>query len=231
MAYHHTMRYARDERLALCALLDNVGPREPTLCKGWATVDLAAHLVLREHRPDAGLGMLGGPLAKRTRRLQRRLTDRTPYQDLVEIIKNGPPRLSPFGLPGADERANAVEFFVHHEDVRRAQPGWEPRKLDQGLTEMLWRRLGMAKFVLRKAPVGVELARDDTPEPGAQAAPARSDGHRVRITAKHRTPVVTVTGSPAELTMWAMGRTTAARVRLDGSPAAVAALTEASWRI
>ena len=231
MAYHHTMRYARDERLALCALLDNVGPRQPTLCEGWATVDLAAHLVLREHRPDAGLGILGGPLAKRTRRLQRKLTDRTPYQNLVEMIKNGPPRLSPFAIPGADERANAVEFFVHHEDVRRAQPGWEPRKLDQGLTEMLWRRLGMAKFILRKAPVGVELARDDTPEPGAPGAPARSDGHRVRITAKHRTPVVTVTGSPAELTMWTTGRTTAARVRLDGSPAAVAALTEARWRI
>jgi len=234
VAYHRTMRYARDERLALCVLLDNVGPREPTLCEGWATVDLAAHLVLREHRPDAGLGMLGGPLAKRTRRLQRRLTDRTPYQTLVEMIRNGPPRLSPFGLPGADERANAVEFFVHHEDVRRAQPGWEPRKLDQGLTEMLWRRLGMAKFVLRKAPVGVELARDDTPEPDAPdapGAPARANGHRVRITAKHRTPVVTVTGSPAELTMWTMGRTTAARVRLDGSPAAVAALTEARWRI
>jgi len=120
-----------------------------------------------------------------------------------------------------------VEFFVHHEDVRRAQPGWEPRKLDPGLTEMLWRRLRMARFVLRKAPVGVELARDDRPEPGA----ATSGGPRVRITAKHRTPVVTVTGSPAELTMWALGRTTAARVRLDGSPAAVDALTAARWRI
>jgi uncharacterized protein (TIGR03085 family) len=192
------MRYARDERLALCALL------------------------------DAGLGLLGGPLARRTRRLQRRLSDRTPYQNLVEIIRNGPPRLSPFGLPGADERANGVEFFVHHEDVRRAQPGWEPRKLDPGLTEMLWRRLRMARFVLRKAPVGVELARDDRPEPGASATSA---GPRVRITAKHRTPVVTVTGSPAELTMWALGRTTAARVRLDGSPAAVDALTAARWRI
>jgi len=234
------MRYARDERLALCALLDQVGPREPTLCEGWVTVDLAAHLVLREHRPDAGLGMLGGPLAVRTRRLQRRLTDRTPFQNLVEMIRNGPPRLSPFGLPGVDERANAVEFFVHHEDVRRAQPGWEPRKLDQGMTEMLWRRLGMARFVLRKAPVGVELARDDRPEPaasggsGASGGPGASRGSggpRVRITAKHRTPVVTVTGSPAELTMWAMGRTTAARVRLDGSPAAVQALTAARWRV
>jgi len=222
------MRYARDERLALCALLDQVGPREPTLCAGWTTLDLAAHLVLREHRPDAGLGVLGGPLAARTRRLQRRLTDRTAYQTLVEMIRTGPPRLSFLGLPGADERVNLVEYFVHHEDVRRAQPGWEPRKLDQGLTEVLWRRLSMARLVLRKAPVGVELARDDRPEPGEPGAPR---GTRVRITAKARTPVVTVTGSPAELTMWALGRTTAARVRLDGSPAAIDALTAIRWRL
>ncbi len=228
VAYHRTMRYARDERLALCALLDQVGPREPTLCAGWDTLDLAAHLVLREHRPDAGLGLLGGPLAARTRRLQQRLADRVSYQNLVETIRTGPPRLSFFGLPGADERINLVEYFVHHEDVRRAQPGWEPRRLDQGLAEALWRRLGMAKFVLRKAPVGVELARDDRPEPGE---PGTAPGARVRITARARTPVVTVTGSPAELTMWALGRTSAARVRLDGSPAAVAALTAARWRL
>jgi uncharacterized protein (TIGR03085 family) len=217
------MGYARDERLALSALLDRAGPREPTLCEGWTTLDLAAHLVLREHRPDAGLGLLGGPLAAHTRSVQRRLAGRTPYPHLVQMIRNGPPRFSLFGLPGADERANAVEYFVHHEDVRRAQPDWEPRKVDQGLTEMLWRRLGMAKFVLRKAPVGVELARDDRPEP------ARPGGSRVRITAKARTPVVTVTGPPAELTLWTCGRTTAARVRLDGSEEAVAALSRARW--
>jgi len=195
------------------------------LCEGWTTLDLAAHLVLREHRPDAGLGLLGGPLAAHTRAAQRRLAQRTPYPRLVQMIRNGPPRLSLFGLPGADERANTVEYFVHHEDVRRAQPDWEPRKLDQGLTEALWSRLGMARFVLRKAPVGVELARDDRPEPAGPGGP------RVRITARARTPVVTVTGAPAELTMWVLGRTAAARVRLDGSEAAVAALSGARWGI
>jgi uncharacterized protein (TIGR03085 family) len=219
------MGYARDERLALCALLDQVGPREPTLCEGWTTLDLAAHLVVRERRPDAGLGLLGGPLAAHTRAVQRRLAQRTPYPRLVQMIRTGPPRLSLFALPGADERANVVEYFVHHEDVRRAQPGWEPRKLDPGLTGELWGRLRMARFMLRKAPVGVELVRDDRPEP------ARADGPRVRITARARTPVVTVTGAPAELTMWAFGRTTAARVRLDGSDPAVAALSAARWGI
>ncbi len=242
------MRYARDERLALCALLDQEGPREPTLCQGWATVDLAAHLVLRERRPDAGVGILGGPLAAYTRDVQRKLAERTPFPRLVEMIRTGPPRFSLFGLPGADERANLVEYFVHHEDVRRAQPDWEPRKLDPGLTEALWHRLAMARFILRKAPVGVELARDDLPEPAspgggpgdptpggpAAAGPAagRTPGSsRVRITAKARTPVVTVTGPPAELTMWAFGRTAAARVRLDGSEAAIQALTASRWRV
>jgi hypothetical protein len=40
--------------------------------------------------------------------------------------------------------------------------------------------------------------------------------------------VVTVTGEPAELTLWTMGRASAARVRLDGSDADVAALR--AWR-
>jgi uncharacterized protein (TIGR03085 family) len=195
------------------------------LCEGWDTRDLAAHLVLREHRPDAGAGILGGPLAGYTRRVQRKLAERTPYPRLVEMIRNGPPRLSVFGLPGMDERINLVEYFVHHEDVRRAQPGWEPRELGQGLADVLWQRLGMARFLLRKAPVGVELARDDGPDS------ERAGTSRVRITAKARTPVVTVTGPPAELTLWALGRTAAARVRLDGSEADVKALSAVGWRL
>ena len=123
------MTYSRDERRALCALLDETGPGAPTLCEGWTTLDLAAHLVLRERRPDAGAGMLGGPLAGYTARVQRKIAERTPYDQLVQAVREGPPRLSMFGLPGMDERANLVEYFVHHEDVRRAAPGWEPRVL------------------------------------------------------------------------------------------------------
>lgn len=219
------MTYARDERLALCALLDETGPRAPTLCEGWATVDLAAHLVLREHRPDASVGILGGPLAGYTRRAQQAIAARTPFPELVKTIRNGPPLLSVFGLPGVDERANVVEFFVHHEDVRRAQPDWKPREISQGLSDVLWQRLKMARFILRRAPVGVEFARED------QAATAGPDGHRVRLTAKARIPLVTVTGTPAELTMWALGRTGAAQVRLDGGEADVQALRATHWRM
>jgi uncharacterized protein (TIGR03085 family) len=216
------MTYARAERLALCALLDDTGPGAPTLCRGWQTLDLAAHLLLRERRPDAAAGMLGGPLAGYTRRVQQGLTDRMTYPEVVEAVRTGPPRLSMFGIPGMDERTNVVEFFVHHEDVRRAADGWQPRQLPQGLSDHLWQRLRAARLLLRKAPVGVELARDDLP-------PGPGQG-RVRITAKARTPVVTVIGNPAELTMWVFGRTGAARVRLEGSEADVAKLTAPGWR-
>jgi len=216
--------YARDERRAIAALLEEVGPDQPTLCTGWRTLDLAAHLVLREHRPDYGLGVLGGPLAGHTRRIQRSFADRTPFPRLIELIRTGPPRLSFFGIPGADTQANPVEFFVHHEDVRRAQPGWEPRDIAEGMSELLWRRLRGARLMLRRAPVGVEFARADAGQDG-------QDGGPVRITAKARAPMVTVTGTPAELTMWAFGRTTAARVRLEGSDPDVAALGAAAWRV
>ena len=216
------MTFARDERAALCALLDETGPGAPTLCEGWRTVDLAAHLVLRERRPDAAAGLMGGPLAGYTQRVQQGLIARTPYPQLVDTIRNGPPSLSVFRIPGMDDRLNMVEYFVHHEDVRRAADGWEPRDLSSSLMEALWQRLRMARFVLRKAPVGVELVRDDLP--------ANSGQQRVRITAKPRTPVVTVAGSPAELTLWALGRARAARVRFEGGEPDVRKLTDTRWR-
>jgi uncharacterized protein (TIGR03085 family) len=141
----------------------------------------------------------------------------------VRIIRSGPPALSVMALPVMDERVNAVEFFVHHEDVGRAAPGWEPRGLGSGESDMLWHRLRMARFMLRKAPVGVELARDDI-DTGTGA-----DGSSYRITARNATPAVTVVGSPAELTMWVMGRRTAARVRMDGIQTAVTKLAEVNW--
>jgi uncharacterized protein (TIGR03085 family) len=210
--------HAQDERRAVCDLLADVGPDQPTLCAGWRTADLAAHLVLRERRPDAGAGVMGGPLARHTRRVQARIGDRHSFAELIELIRNGPPRLSMFRLPGADEKLNLVEYFVHHEDVRRARPDWQPRKVAPDLVDVLWDRLSLARLMLRKAPVGVELVRAD-PGPG-----------RVRITARARTPVVTVTGDPVELTLWTMGRTSVAHVQLDGADADVAALGSDHWR-
>lgn len=209
------MTYAQEERAALAALLEETGPDAPTLCEGWQTRDLAAHLVLRERRPDAAAGVMGGPLAGYTARVQRQYLDRYSYPELVGLFRSGPPALSLFAIPGADEAANAVEYFVHHEDVRRASGEWTERPLDDGLSEMLWKRLKGARLLLRAAPTGVVLARE-------------GNGKLDLIVAKNAAPSVTVTGSPAELTLWSMGRTRAARVTLDGPEDAVAKLT--AWR-
>jgi uncharacterized protein (TIGR03085 family) len=222
--------HAQDERRAICDLLAKLGPDKPTLCEGWQTGDLAAHLVLRERRPDAGAGVMGGPLAGYTKKVQAKLTQRTPFPRLIDLIRSGPPRLSMFALPGADERLNLVEYFVHHEDVLRAQPGFQPRPISPDLADLLWARLPLARLMLRRAPVGVELIRADAASPAADR-PHQGGNGRVRITAKARTPLVTVSGEPAELTLWVMGRTSAARVELDGNDADVAALQATTWRI
>jgi uncharacterized protein (TIGR03085 family) len=222
--------YARDERLAVCDLLDKLGPDQPTLCAGWRTADLAAHLVLRERRPDAALGVMGGPLAGHTRKVQGRLLGQEPFGRIVDRIRTGPPRASVFGIPGADARLNVVEYFVHHEDIRRAQPDWEPRDLGAELSDLLWRQLGRTRLMLRKAPVGVEFAREGAGTGGGGTGEGAAAGAPVRITAKGRAPMVTVAGPPAELMMWAFGRAEAARVRLIGSDPDVAALASRRWR-
>jgi uncharacterized protein (TIGR03085 family) len=221
-AYDLQVSYSREERLALCDLLEATGPDAPTLCAGWQTHDLAAHLVLRERRPDAAAGVMGGPLAGYTARVQRRLGSKLGYAGLIQAFRDGPPRLSPFAQFGLDEKVNTLEYFVHHEDVRRAQPDWEPRQISPGESQALWSRLKGTRFFLRKAPVGIELARDDDGNAGGAG-----DGS-YRVTIKKTTPVVTVIGTPAELTMWAMGRTKSANVRFDGTEAAVARLL--AWR-
>ena len=209
------MTYAQDERAALAALLDETGPDAPTLCAGWQTGDLAAHLVVRERRPDSAVGLAGGPLAAYTARLLRQYQERHSYADLVGLFRSGPPRLSPLAIPAADEAANTVEYFVHYEDVRRAAPDWTERELDAGLSEQLWKQLKAARLFLRGAPTGVVLAREE-------------GGKLDLIVAKAASPSVTVTGTPAELTLWSMGRVRAARVTLDGPDEAVASLR--AWR-
>ncbi|MGH8989581.1 MAG: TIGR03085 family metal-binding protein, partial [Acidimicrobiales bacterium] len=110
--------YAQSERRELCELLDEVGPDAPTLCEGWNAQDLAAHLVLRERRPDAAVGILVRRLRPYTDRVQRELRDR-PWPSLVDKVRSGPPAL----LRPVDELVNVVELFVHHEDLRRARHG------------------------------------------------------------------------------------------------------------
>ena len=205
--------HARTERAHLAQALTEAGPDAPTLCEGWTTRDLAAHIVVRERRIDAAGGIMIKALAPRLARVQAEFAAR-PWTELLDMVASGPSRHSPLTLKPIDEAANLVEFFVHCEDVRRARPGWEPRLLDAGLTEALWKRTAAtARLAGRHAPAGLVLRRPD----GQTAVAGKG------------TPVVTVTAEPAELVMFISGRQSHALVDIDGPPEAVAAVRSAKF--
>src|SRR5882757_6184951 len=203
--------HAQRERLLLADLLESSGPDAPTLCDGWTTRDLGAHLVVRERRGDAAAGQLIPQLAARLDRVRGEYAAK-PYEELIQLIRTGPPRLSPFSLKQFDEAANSVEFYVHAEYIRRATPDWTPRVIDPVFGEALWSRLERAaRLVGRRSPVGLVLRR-----PNGQT-----------VVAHKGSPVVTVTGEPAELTLFAFGRQAAASVEIEGDKDAVAKVYEA----
>ncbi|OBJ58471.1 TIGR03085 family metal-binding protein [Mycobacterium sp. 1423905.2] len=202
------MSIAQRERAALVETILAAGPEAPTLCEGWTTRDLAAHLVIREYRPDAAAGILIPFFADHTEKVQNQVAEKTDWEELVGKIASGPPAYSPFKL--LDSVANVAEMFIHHEDVRRAGAGWEPRELDPNLTARLRRTVPlMARLTLAKVPGRVAL---------------RTTDGKTLLTAG-RGPAVTVTGSPEELLLFAVGRE--ARVDFDGDDSAVKAVREA----
>jgi uncharacterized protein (TIGR03085 family) len=203
-------RHARTERLQLCDTLDRLGPDAPTLCEGWATRDLAAHLVIREHRPDLQAGVYVPFLADRLQREQRALADGD-YPGLVARVRAGAPAWNPMHLGVVDELTNTVEYVVHHEDVRRAQPDWAPRELSADLEAALWAALRRtARLMFRKAPTGIVLV-----------APGRGR-HSAKLPDAHGT--VVLRGAPLELLLFAYGRQDVAQVEASGDADDIAAL-------
>ncbi|HEY0815090.1 MAG TPA: TIGR03085 family metal-binding protein [Pseudonocardia sp.] len=201
------MSLATAERAAICDTLDAVGPDRVTLCTGWTTADLLAHLLVRERQPLAAAGIMLAPLASVTEKAMRGYAT-TPWSERVDLLRGGPPLWSPFRIPPLDRLGNGAELFVHHEDVRRGEPGWSPRPADAERDAELWALLGRTgRMLYRSSPVGVVLARPS--------------GERIAAKAGERS--VTVTGTPSELVLHAFGRS-AVQVELDGDPADVAAL-------
>ncbi len=206
---------ARLERQELCDLFLEVGPDAATLCAGWTTRDLAAHLIVRESRPDAAVGIIVKPLAGYADSVQAKVAMR-PWSELVRDVRTGPPLLSVFRLPGAQGLADPFEFAIHHEDVRRARPGWSPRALAVAEQDLLWQRLARASRLLaRTSPVGVALRRSDTGE---------------MIVAKTGTPSVTLIGEPLELVLRLYGRRECV-VDVEGAEDAVARFESARFGV
>ena len=206
------MRHAPEQRRDFSEALLEVGPTAPPLCEGWPAHDLAAHCWVRERSPRALLGIA----AKRFEHLAEDEMARTRRRlGLVELATRpgAAPRPPIPPLPAADEAINTTEYFIHTEDVRRANR--LPRRLVPPDLELaLWARLGLIGRVLfAGSPVGVVLEQADS-----DAAPRR---------VKPGASTVTLVGRPSELLLFAFGRDGHADVRLVGEQRSIDALLAA----
>lgn len=191
-------------RLALADALGAAGPGAPTLCEGWSTEHLAAHLYLREARPWA--------LSEESiRSLAAEATTPTDYAELVEKVARRPARWSPHSWAG--DLMNGVEFYVHQQDVVRATRTTDRPPADDA--DALWTQLRLAaRLLYRKVPVGVILVSDSGPRTVARR-PSGSHG------------TVVLRGPVGDLVLHAFGRGDATDVRREGSPSDVAVLDAA----
>ncbi|SOX54841.1 TIGR03085 family protein [Mycobacterium ahvazicum] len=198
------------ERLELCDLFDELGPSVPTLLDGWTARDLAAHLVLRERDLVAGPCLvLPGPFGRFAERRRAGLARREDFSWLVTRIRSGPP-VGLFRIGWVRAMANLNEFFVHHEDLRRAN-GRGTRSLTPAMDAALWRNVRRGgRFLSRRLQgFGLEIRRAGTSE---------------WVTAVAGDPAALLTGEPGELLLYIFGRQAAAQVQVGGPPEAVAAV-------
>ena len=187
----------------------DLGPGAATLCTPWTVQDLLAHLVIRESRPDVlpGLGARGGPLARHTGSVQRDVARDSSLEELAERVRSGPAPWWPTRLRVLDDAVNTAELAIHHEDMVRAQPTWEPTVLDRRTQLVLWRTLTTAgRLHYRSAPVGVvAVAEGEVHGRAALRGPRPGGG------------TVVLRGTPLELILHAFGRTGVARLRVEGA--------------
>jgi uncharacterized protein (TIGR03085 family) len=198
------------ERLGLCDLFEELGPSVPTLLKGWTAHDLAAHIVLRERDVVAGpCIVLPGRFQGFAERRRARLAQSKDFAWLVARIRSGPP-IGFFRIGWVRALANLNEFFVHHEDVRRANRRG-PRSLTPAMDAALWRNIRRGGYYLsrRLRAVGLEIEWVGTNE---------------RVTVRPGEPTARLSGAPGELLLYVFGRQAAARVEVSGPPEAIAAV-------
>jgi uncharacterized protein (TIGR03085 family) len=202
---------ARRERLALCATALRVGPDAPTLCDPWSTRRLLAHLVVRE-RSVWALGIRVRALA----RLAEQSMDEWEGKDFEALVERfRSPGMTPLALPRVEGTVNTLEHLVHHEDIRRAQPGWEPRVLERADEATIWTMLTLfGRGTARRAGVPVRIEWD------SRSATLRSGDD----------PVV-LRGRPSELAILLSGRGRVARVDYAGRPEDVARVRGADFGV
>lgn len=150
--------------------------------------------------------MLPGPFQRFAER-RRVAMARHDFGWLVARIRSGPPA-GLFRIGWVRALANLNEFFVHHEDVRRAL-GLGPRFLASDMDAALWRNVCRGGRYLSRRLVGCGL---DVEWAGSRA------------TLRPGSPAALLSGQPGELLLYLFGRQGAAVVAVSGPPEAVAAV-------
>lgn len=202
------------DRAHLVDALEAAGPDAPTLCEGWLTRHLAAHVVLRERSPLEGVRVaapfLRGPAERSLDSLADRSADPAGWADLLARVAAGPRRVSPLAWGG--DKANLVELVIHTEDVRRGAGPAEPLERSPEHDDAIFDQLRLAaRLFYRGSDVGLVLV-----------VPS---GRRSRVRApRGDAGTVVVRGSVVDLLLHASGRGQAAVVEIDGAPADVAEL-------
>jgi len=204
--------YARMERQAFCETARSVGPNAPTLCGDWDTKDLICHLLVRESSllgvPGIAISALSGLTDREMARLKKQ-----PFERLVERLRKH--RLTFYALPPVDAAFNTLEFFVHHEDVRRAQRGWRRRTLPAEALDTLWQALRFqGPALVRPAGVPVVARRTDTDET-TTLMPGRDP--------------VELSGPVTEIVFYLYGRDQVRELKFDGPEEKVAKVRRASF--
>ncbi|MGW8566684.1 TIGR03085 family metal-binding protein [Isoptericola sp. NPDC055881] len=194
--------WAVQEREDLVRTFRSADPDAPTLCEGWDTRRLLAHLTQREQMP---WGRVADAISRKPAGHEPGLDKLTAqamtgqgYAAMIDRFAHGAPRWSLMRWAG--DQLNTLEFHIHHEDIRRAGATVEPRVLSDAQQDALWHRLGMfARLGLRRSPVAVRLET-----PAGQSRTVRAGEG------------VTLIGEPLELALWVTGRRGPARVTLTG---------------
>lgn len=197
---------ATREREALCDLALSLGADAPTLCSGWSVRHLVAHLLVREREPWRAAGIV---LPQRASGTEERIAAlaQEPLGDLVARLRS-----VPLPLRLVDPLLSSLEFFVHHEDLRRAQPEWDVRALSAADEALVWRMTSLAgRALVRRAGVPVVI----------------SSGARTAVLRRGEAPV-RVVGPVSELALFLFGRSQVVGLAFDGPAASVDRLQRAN---